>query len=432
MIGTMSDTPRKIVRKIVKGKTLRGVEQGYRKTRGVVWQTRYGFPARKMRVIAVTGTNGKTTTCSYISEMLKASGYSVAVYTTAYYEIEGVQSPNRSHMTVAGQADVQKFFSRAKRASVDFVVIEATSIALDQHRLDGIPVEVSVMTNLTQDHLDYHKTMERYAAAKALLFGPRFRPEFSILNVDDQWYDYYKNHALGTVLSYGKAPGSTLELSACHVNTAGSNFSVRIGEKTVHFYTTLVGEFNVYNALAAIGVGQSLGLDITEVKQGIANLAVVPGRMEAIDGGQPFLVLVDYAYTPDALLKVLTALRLTTKGKVRIVFGATGDRDKDKRPLMGEVVAKHADAIYLTDDETYTENPAAIRSAVFHGIDRAGAAEKTQVFDDRKKAIQQALGEAEARDVVLLTGLGHQDYRNMGGKKMPWDEREIARQLLKE
>lgn len=428
----MSDAPRKLVRKIVKGKTLRGVEQGYRKTRGIVWRTRYGFPARKMKVIAVTGTNGKTTTCSYISEVLKAGGYSVAIYTTAYYEVDGVQSPNRSHMTVAGQADVQKFFARARRAGVDFVVIEATSIALDQHRLDGVPVEVSVMTNLTQDHLDYHKTMERYAAAKALLFGPRFRPKFSILNADDTWYDYYKNHALGTIFSYGKTPGSTLELSACYITTKGSNFSVRIGEKTLHFHTTLVGEFNVYNALAAIGVGQSLGLDVTDIGQGIANLKVVPGRMEPVNAGQPFLVLVDYAYTPDALLQVLTALRLTTKGKVRIVFGATGDRDKEKRPLMGEVVAKHADVIYLTDDETYTENPAAIRSAVFHGIDRAGGAEKTQVFDDRKKAIEQAFEDAAARDVVLLAGLGHQDYRNMGGKKMPWDEREIARQLLKD
>jgi UDP-N-acetylmuramoyl-L-alanyl-D-glutamate--2,6-diaminopimelate ligase len=179
-----------------------------------------------------------------------------------------------------------------------------------------------------------------------------------------------------------------------------------------------------------LAVGFSLGLDRAKLLEGVAALEAVPGRMELIDEGQDFQVLVDFAYTPDALLNALTTLKQIAQGRVHIVFGATGDRDQSKRPLMGEVVARNADQIYLTDDETYTEDPAAIRDAVYEGIMKGGGEKKTRIFDDRLDAIKASFKAAKKGDIVLLAGIGHEDYRNMGGKKLPWDERQIARKLL--
>lgn len=423
--------PKTLIRKIVPKKGIKVLEKSYRTSRAVFWQTRYAFPGRGLRVIAVTGTNGKTTTGSYISEMLKASGQKVAVYTTAYFEIGDKKVPNRSHMTVTSQSDVQRFLSRAKKAKVDFVVLEFTSHALDQGRIAGVPIEIAVMTNLTQDHLDYHGTMEKYAAAKALLFS-KHNPKFSILNRDDEWYDYFAKRAHGVQISYGAHIDADMQLTGNDSTALGSSFTARYNKQHLAGTTHMVGMFNIYNALAASAVGFALGFSQSDIMKGIANLEAVPGRMEAIDEGQSFKVLVDFAYTPDSLLKSLTTLRAITpaKGKVRIVFGATGDRDATKRPAMGEVVAKHADAIYLTDDETYTEDPQAIRDAVYKGIKKGKGTAKTKVIDDRLDAIKQAFKDAKPGDVVLLAGIGHEDYRNMGGKKLPWDEREIAREQL--
>lgn len=425
--------PKKIVRKILPTKGINFLEDTYRVSRGVFWQARYGFPAKGMRVIAITGTNGKTTTSSYISEVLKACGQKVGVYSTAYYEINGKITPNRSHMTVASQADAQKFLSRAKKAKVDFVILEITSHALDQGRIAGIRPEVAVMTNLTQDHLDYHKTMEKYAEAKAILFS-KYNPKFAVLNRDDNWFKFFSSKAVGQQISYGQHSKADLQLTKHDSSANGSSFTARYHGKHLAGTTQLVGLFNIYNALAAASVGLALGFDSKQVLDGVANLKTVPGRMEPVDAGQNFRVLVDFAYTPDALGNALITLReILPKGKkLRIVFGATGDRDALKRPDMGQVVGKNADAIYLTDDETYTEDPAAIRDQVYEGIKKAKATKKTQIFDDRLDAIKQAFKDAQKDDIVLLTGIGHEDYRNMGGKKLPWDEREVARHELQD
>lgn len=394
--------PKKLARKIIPKRGIQTLEKNYRKGRGAFWQTRHGYPARGMRVIAVTGTNGKTTTCSYVSEVLKAAGYKTAVYTTAYYEINGQNTPNHSHMTVTSQRDVQGFFARAKKAQVDFVVLEVTSHALEQGRITGVPVEIAVVTNLTQDHLDYHGTMEEYAKAKALLLQ-KYGAKYAVLNADDEWFGFFAQYSQAEVKPFKKDPS---------------------------LKTSLIGDFNLYNASAAAAVGDLLGLDRSVIRRGVANLKAVPGRMESINAGQDFGVIVDFAYTPDALENVLKTLKDITKGKVGIVFGATGDRDKTKRGPMGEVVSKLADRIYLTDDETYTEDPVAIRDAVYAGIKRAKGEAKTQVYDDRLDAIKQAFKEAKKGDVVLLAGIGHEDYRNMGGKKLPWDERRVALEEL--
>ncbi len=420
--------PKKLVRKILPKQGIKLAEETYRKSRVYTLQARYGFPAKGLRIIAITGTNGKTTTCCYINEVLKAAGYKTAMYTTAVIEMNGKPEPNKTHRSVALTGKLLEFLKSAKEQGVDFVVLEVTSMALHQHKLVGIPIEVAVMTNLTQDHLDYHKTMERYAEAKARLFNGYLKPKHCILNRDDDWYDYFQQQSVGQIATYGQISDSTVRIEKVIQEGQGSQWQLAYQSRAISLHTKLSALFNVYNATAAAAVGIILGLNDNAITEGIGTLELVPGRMENIDQGQNFTVWVDFAVTPDALQKVLQAGK--HKGRVSIVFGATGDRDKAKRPIMGQLAAKYADSIYLTDDETYNEDPDAIRQAVYQGIVQAGGEPKTKVIADRYKAIQTAFKEAKKGDVVILAGMGHEDFRNMGGKNIPWDEREIARQLL--
>ncbi len=405
-------------------------EEAYRKSRLAAVHARYGFPARGLKVIAVTGTNGKTTTCFFINEMLKHSGYKTAMFTTAVIEISGVAKPNTTTRTVVLTADLFNLLKRAKQEKVDYVVLEVTSQALHQHKLWGIPIEAAVMTNLTQEHLDYHKTMERYAAAKTRLLNGYMHPKICVLNRDDDWYEYFAQESVGMLTSYGRSPDSNLRINSIGLSAQGSHAEATYSGKSFKFNTQLVGEFNIYNAAAALATGLALGINAERAAGGVAALKAVPGRMEPVDAGQAFNVMIDYGVTPDALANALKALRATTKGKLAIVFGATGDRDKTKRPLMGEVAAQLADKIYLTDDETYTEDPDTIRNAVYDGVKKAGGAAKTEVIPDRKDAIKAALTNAQPGDTVLITGIGHQTTRNMGGQKTPWNEHEITYELL--
>lgn len=384
-----------------------------------------------MRIIAVTGTNGKTTTSSYINEVLKAAGHTTAMYTTATIELKGKARPNQTHHTLPLTEELLRFFRSAKKAQVDFVVLETTSQGLHQHKLVGIPIEVAVMTNLTQDHLDYHRSMDRYAAAKARLFNGYMKPKYCVLNADDKYYDYFLLESVGQVVSYGQSADSTERIRGVKQTAKASGWQLMNGAKALDLGTSLPGLFNVYNASAAAATGLLLGLSSKAIARGVAALKLVPGRMEPVEAGQNFTVWVDFAITPDALKQVLVAAKNAAKGKVHIVFGATGDRDREKRPLMGEVTARNADYVYLTDDETYSEDPETIRNAVFEGIKKAKATKKTLVIADRKQAISAAFKAARKGDVVILAGLGHQDSRRMGGKSIPWDERQIAHQLLK-
>ncbi len=420
---------KKLIRKAIPKPAIRATEEAYRKGRIYALQAKYGFPAKGLRVIAVTGTNGKTTTCCYINEVLKAGGYKTALFTTAVIELDGKSHINKSHRTVPHTAQLLKFFEQAKAAKVDFVILEVTSQALHQHKLLGIPVEIAVMTNLTQDHLDYHGTMEEYSAAKARLFNGYLKPQYSILNADDAWFEYFNLVATGKVISYGQKQGSIAQIQHVQMTGAGSIWELAEHGHVIGLETRIAGLFNVQNATAAVVVGKLVGMSPPQLQQGVRNLTVVPGRMESIVAGQPFTVLVDYAHTPDALERVLTAAKQIAKGRVLAVFGATGDRDSTKRPIMGEVAAKVADMTYLTDDETYTEDGASIRAAVRAGLD--GANGNYVEIADRKGAIIAAFKDAGAGDVVVLAGIGHQDYRNMGGKEVAWDERDVARELLK-
>jgi len=422
--------PKRIVRKVVPKKTVRSLEKSYRKSRGVAWQARYGFPARGMKVIVVTGTNGKSTTCAYINEVLQAAGYKTAVLTTVFYEIAGEREPNKTHLTIDKQSIVQAFFAKARRAKVDWVVLEVTSHALHQDRIMGVPVEIAVVTNLTTEHLDYHKTMEEYARVKSLLVR-NYKAKWAVLNADDEWYSYFVGRSTAQVFSFGKKSGSDALIQTVKLGSKSSEVELKTEAGKLLLKTSLLGEVNLYNAAAAASVGLVLGVRVKLIQKGVANLHGLAGRLEPIEAGQNFKVLVDFGVTPDAIEQVLTSLRQIAEGRVMIVFGATGDRDKAKRPIMGEVAANLADRIFLTDDETYTENPEVIRQAVYAGIQAAKGEGKTTIIPDRLEAIKAAFSEAKKGDIVLLTGIGHEDHRNMGGKPLPWDEREIARGLLK-
>lgn len=421
---------KKLIRRLIPKSGLKIVEKLFRQGRGVYYQARYGFPARGMRVIAVTGTNGKSTTCAYINEVLKASGYKTAVLTTIFYEIDGKQIPNKTHFTIDKQSIVQSFFAQAKKADVDFVVLEVTSHALDQARIMGVPVEIAVVTNLTQDHLDYHKTMLEYARVKSLLLRS-YGAKWAILNADDNWYEYFVEQSYAKVFSIGKKSSAAAKISSVKLTKDWSTAKLKNENHTIDLKTKLLGEYNLYNAAAAASVGLLLDIPSQKVEKGISSLENLNGRAEEVNVGQNFRVLVDFAITPDAIEKVLVSLQKITTGKVRIVFGATGDRDKEKRPIMGQVAAKYADYIYLTDDETYTEDGNKIRDEVFEGIKKARATTKTKVIPDRLEAIKSALNDAKKGDTVLVTGLGHETERNMGGKLLPWSEKDIIRNILK-
>lgn len=421
---------KKIARKIIPKKALSGVENTYRLQKARAAVALQGTPAKTMRVIAITGTNGKTTTCTYVNEILKAGGFATAVFTTAFIEINGVREANNRHVTVVHVWTLQKFLRQAKKAAVDWVVLEVTSHALDQHKIFGIPVEIAAVTNLSQEHLDYHGTMENYAAAKAKLIT-EFKPKITVLNADDIWFEFFARKVKSGLLTIGKGRAIN-QIKELELTPKGTAFSLIGARGVLKIKTHLVGEFNAYNAAMAAMIGEAVGITTDKIEAGIVRVPLVPGRMEPVDAGQSFTVLVDFAVTPDALKKVLSTLKNIAKAKVRLVFGATGDRDKAKRPIMGEVAAKLADYIYLTDDETYTEDGNNIRAAIKEGILKAGGSSKCVEIGDRLEAIRQAFKDAGEGDIVLLAGIGHENYRNQGGKKIPWDERAIARQVLQE
>lgn len=418
------------VRGILPRGAVRKIEEGYRLSRVKLVSARYGNPAKHLKVIAVTGTNGKTTTVNYINEILKEAGLRTAMFSTALIEVAGKRHINDLNVTVATTQRMQEFFRDAKKAEVDYVVLEITSHALHQHKLATVPIEVAVMTNLTQDHLDYHKTMENYAAAKAKLFAGA--PKFIVLNRDDSWFEFFDQYPAGAQkITYGEHEEAEARVEKIKLYKKGSEATVVIDHQTtLQLTTALPGKYNVLNMTAAAAIAYVLGTKLEDIVEGVANLEGVPGRFERVAEGLPYDVIVDYAHTPDALEKLLEAAKSVTKNRVILVFGATGDRDRSKRPIMGEIAARMADRIILTDEESYNEDPQAIRDQVREGIERAHGNAKTTEIADRRVAIEKALSIATKNDTILITGMGHEQYRIVNGERLPWNDGDIVRQIL--
>lgn len=422
----------KKVRRVLPASAVHGLEEGYRRGRLKLVSARYGNPASGMKVIGVTGTNGKTTTINFINEILKEAGLKTAMFSTALIEVAGETKRNELNATVPSMNLLMQFFRDAKKAKVDYVLLEVSSHALHQHKLDGIKFTAAVMTNLTQDHLDYHHTMEEYAAVKAKLF--KNKPKFIVLNRDDQWFDFFDQYqASSHKISYGTHDEAEAKIEHVQLYKKGSEARVLIDSNTtLELATALPGKYNVYNMTAAASLAYLLGIDLNAIIEGVANLEGVPGRYERAAEGLDYEVIVDYAHTPDGLEKLLEAAKAVTKGRVILVFGATGDRDKGKRPIMGEIASRLTDRIILTDEENYTEDAQAIRDAIMIGIEDAGGSGKTTEIADRREAIKKALSIAKKGDTVLLTGLGHEMFRITDGKAMPWNDGEVVRELLTE
>ena len=424
----------KTARKVLPKSALVGLEKSYRKSRAKIISARYGNPARDLRVIAVTGTNGKTTTVNFLNEILKEAGYRTAMFSTANIEIAGEQTVNDTNSTTATVARLQKFFRDAKKADVEFALIEATSHALDQYKFEGVPIEMAIMTNLTQDHLDYHKTMENYAAAKAKLF--EMNPNLVVLNADDEWFDYFNNFATESQkITYGEGESADVKIEKFKLYKKGSEAKLRIDNNVeLEIATNLPGEFNIYNMTAAAAGAYLLGISLKDIQEGIANLEGVSGRFEYATPGLPFDTIVDYAHTPDALEKLLKSAKEISKNRTILVFGACGDRDREKRPIMGKIAQNLADRIIITDEENYTEDATQIREEIISGISKKNdkLPANIQEIPDRKEAIRKALQIAGKGDIVLITGLGHEVYRVIDGEKTPWNDTKIVREIAQE
>ncbi|CAG7597393.1 UDP-N-acetylmuramoyl-L-alanyl-D-glutamate--2, 6-diaminopimelate ligase [Paenibacillus solanacearum] len=403
----------------------------------------FDYPSREMRVIGVTGTNGKTTSTYMIEQVLRDAGFATGVMGTIGIRIKGEavdaeQQFGGIHTTLES-VDLQRYFRKMREAGTDYCLMEVASIALQSGRVKGIDFRTALFTNLTQDHLDDHDSMEKYKAAKGLLFsrlGNAYGPEardasYAVLNADDAASAEYAGLTAAQVITYGVEKEADIKASQLSVTPQGTRFHVTTPVGSTYVSMKLFGKFNVYNALGAIASCLLEGLTLEQVQRSLERLDGIAGRMEPVDAGQPFLVLVDYAHTPDGLDNALSAIKQFAQGKVIAVFGCGGDRDRTKRPVMGAVAARHSDYVILTSDNPRSENPEAIMDDVEAGLVKAGCGpDRYERIADRAAAIQRAVQRAQPGDVVLIAGKGHETYQIAGGTTVHFDDRDIAREAI--
>ena len=393
----------------------------YHYLQAVTAGAKYHWPAQKLRVIGVTGTNGKTTTCFMIWQMLRHAGFKVGLMTTVAWGVDDLE-PELGHMTTVDAATLNQRIAKIKQKGAEFLVLEVTSHALAEFRTLGIPFEIAVMTNLTHDHLDYHKTITNYRNAKGKLIK---KARFSILNADDQSCSYYQSIAQ-KYTTYGIKNG---ENRAKNIKLGVSGVKYSFGD--INIETKIPGEFNVYNSLAAALVGQTLGLSNTQIEQGIKSLTEVEGRMNLIDAGQPFTVIVDYAHAPDALEKVFDSLP-QTKAHIISVHGGAGRRDPSTREIRGRILAKYSDIVIITEDDSRDEDPDKIATPFLRGAEKQGKVMDENLFyePNRRAAIALALKKAQPGDIVLVLGKGHEKTILRKDGPHPFEDIKVIRSLL--
>lgn len=394
----------------------------------------YRFPSRRITVIGVTGTNGKTTVANLIAELLEANGEKVALATTINFWLGKRKWNNLSKMTSIGRGGVQRFLRKAVNAGCSYAVLEVSSHALTQRRVWGVKFNAAVLTNITHDHLDFHGTFEEYRAAKEMLFWQLAKntesgEKIAILPAEDPSVEHFLRIPEIGIITFGMKQGD-LRAENLRVRKSSQKFQVTGMEQEFELETQLLGNFNVLNILAATALALALKVRPVTIRKVLRKIKPLPGRLESIDVKQPFRVIVDFAHTPDALEKLLRTFRAVTEGRLWIVFGATGDRDKSKRPLMGKIANRLADEIVLTSDDPFTEDPVRIIADVAKGIPRKdGHGFYSEI--DRRKAVTYALDNAQANDTVILAGKGCEQFQVIGHKKIPWDDRRLAEKILK-
>jgi UDP-N-acetylmuramoyl-L-alanyl-D-glutamate--2,6-diaminopimelate ligase len=386
-------------------------------------------PTAELRVAGVTGTNGKTTTAFLIRHLLEAAGTPTGLLGTVTSVVGGVEEP--VERTTPEAIDLQRTFRRMLEAGDRACAMEVSSHALALERTAGIRVAVAVFTNLTQDHLDFHADMEDYFAAKRLLFDSG-QAEAALVNVDDPYGARLASEIECRTLSAAGAEGADFRALGVAFDASGSRFRCAAPGGEADVAMPLPGHFNVENALAALATANLLGVELAAGAAALATAERVPGRFEPVDVGQPFTVLVDYAHTPDSLENALAAARRLGHGRLISVFGCGGDRDREKRPLMGEIGARLSDLTVVTSDNPRSEDPEAIIADILSGIPGGGSG-AVRVEPDRRAAIGLAIAEAEAGDVIVIAGKGHEQGQEFaGGRKVPFDDREVAAAELRE
>jgi UDP-N-acetylmuramoyl-L-alanyl-D-glutamate--2,6-diaminopimelate ligase len=390
----------------------------------------FGRPGNALQLVAVTGTNGKTTTTSVIDAIVKASGAKTGLFGTIAYHtpLGDYPAPN----TTPESVDLQGFLAEIRDVGGKYAVLEASSHSLAMDRLWGCHFQAAVFTNLTREHMDYHKTFEDYFAAKKRLFEGTGAgaPEVAVLNTDDEFGKRLAGLAKKTV-RYGLEFDAAITTKKFQLTFDGLTFTAQTPNGKVQVISKLVGKINVYNLLAAIGAAQALGLSNEVIESGIRNLESVSGRFQRIDLGQPFLVIVDYAHTDDALENLIrTARELNPKARIITLFGCGGEKDRTKRPVMGEVTGRLSDLTILSSDNPRGEDPLKIISDVIVGLQKTGG--KYLIEPDREKAIGTAMDEARSGDIVLLAGKGHENYQILADRTLEFDDREMALRALRE
>jgi UDP-N-acetylmuramoyl-L-alanyl-D-glutamate--2,6-diaminopimelate ligase len=438
----------------------------------------YGFPSHKIKVIGITGTDGKTTTAQMVAKILQTAGKRVALASTINFIIDGQEEKNLSHYTTESSFAIQKFIRKAVEASCEYLVLEVSSHSLDQHRVWGIRFQTAVITNVTREHLDYHKTMEKYRQAKGLLFKslksnfkfsilnfksqPKADPpreeifndkilnknkKISVVNLDmespEEFLNFDADEKYGYGLAISNQPASSADRSSVisknpklkiikaeniELGINGSSYKIQDTKYSIQ----LPGLFNVENALAATCVALGEGIDLEVASEALSKIKGVAGRMEALENDLGVNILVDFALTPNALEKLYSLLFSVKKegAKIIAIFGSCGDRDRGKRPLMGEIVSKYADVVILTNDEPYHEEPERIIEEIFVGIKNKTEGENLWRIIDRRQAIAKALSLAKPGDIICITGMGNFETMVVGDEKIPWNDRQVIEEEL--
>jgi UDP-N-acetylmuramoyl-L-alanyl-D-glutamate--2,6-diaminopimelate ligase len=396
----------------------------------------HGHPSSALTVVGITGTNGKTTTSYLVEALLRARGLATGVIGTIQYVVAG--QVRTAGQTTPEALELQAMLAEMRDGGVRGVAMEVSSHALALSRADGIAFDVAVFTNLTQDHLDFHGTLDEYRRAKRRLFellarSPK-RDRTAVVNADDPSSPAMVDGLDLRVLRFGLGAGADVRARTWTSTLDGIRMSADTPLGAIDLASPLIGEHNVMNVLGAVGVGVALGLKPAAIAAALGAVAAVPGRFEQVRTGQPFLVVVDYAHTPDALERVLVTARKLTPGRLAVVFGCGGDRDRGKRPIMGGIAARLADRVWITSDNPRSERPEAIVDEIAAGLRDVTPppSEGHRTVPDRQQAIREALGWARAGDTVVVAGKGHETYQIVGPDVLPFDDREVARAILME
>lgn len=423
---------RKLVKTFIPKGLFPAIEPYGHLAEAVLFNTINGFPARGLKVIGITGTNGKTTTSFMVHRMLHEAGYKVGLMTTVAYGVGDDIRPQVHHMTNVPLPELMQRLKWMRRQGIEWLVFETTSQGLAQHRVWGVPYSVAVMTNVTHEHLDYHKTFERYRDAKRMLFkiANKHGLRTGVINIEDPSAELFKSDIAHPIM-YGVGVGDVRAENVA-MTPDGSTYQAVAADETYDIHCQIPGSFNVSNSLAVVCVGRAVGLNKAQIEQGIAKLSGVEGRMTNIDEGQDFSVIVDFAHTPDSFEKLFKDLKPVVKGKLICMFGSAGRRDEAKRAVQGKLAGSYCDEVVITEEDDRDIDGMEIMNQIAAGAEKAGKERDKDLFlvHDRTGAISFALGRAQKGDTVILLGKGHEKTIERADGEHPWDEIATAHAAL--